>query len=138
MYVPLRDCCYPARTAQTTCIVLPAVTGNNFEIKSHNINMFSRFTGVEGAYPYLFIREFEEVCALQKFQQLSEDYVRLRLINSILKEDAMKWWYSLPINSISTWEGFVSIFLKKYFPNHKANKLRNEIKKFQKIKDESF
>ena len=79
--------------------------------------MLPRFTGVEGAYPYLFIREFEEVCALQKFQKLSEDSVRLRFINFSLKEDAKKWLYSLPINYISTWDGFVSIFLKKYFPN---------------------
>ena len=100
--------------------------------------MLLRFTEVEGSDPYLFIQEFEEVCSLQNFQQLSEDSVRLRLINFALKENAKKWLHSLPINYISTWEGFVSIFLKKYFPNHKANKkLRNEINQFQQNKDES-
>ena len=138
MSVPLRDRCYPACTTQPSCIILPAVTGNNFEIKSHNINMLPTFTGVEGADPYIFIREFEEACALQKFQQLSEDSVRLRLINFALKEDAKKWLYSLPINSISTWEGFVSIFLKKYFPKHKTNKLRNESTNFNKTKMSLF
>ena len=138
MAVSLKERCYPARTAQPSCIVLPAVTANNFEIKHHNISMLPRFAGVEGEDPYLFIREFEEVCALQKLQQLSEDSIRLRLINFALKEDAKQWLYSLPVNSISTWEGFVAIFLKKYFPNHKANRLRNEINQFQQNSNEPF
>ena len=88
MSVPLKDRCYPARSAQPSCIVLPQVTANNFEIKHHNISMLPRFSGVEGEDPYLFIQEFEEVCALQKLQQLSEDSIRLRLINFALKEEA--------------------------------------------------
>ncbi|XP_074342937.1 uncharacterized protein LOC141680673 [Apium graveolens] len=138
MAVSLKDRCYPARSAQPSCITLPPVNGNNFEIKGHHISMLPKFTGSEGEDPYLFIHEFEEVCALQKLQQLTEDSIRLRLINFALKENAKKWLYSLPVNSISTWEGFVVIFLKKYFPNHKTTRLTNEINQFHQKENESF
>ena len=138
MAVSLKDRCYPARSAQPSCITLPPVNGNNFEIKSHHISMLPKFTGSDGEDPYLFIHEFEEVCALQKLQQLTEDSIRLRLINFALKENAKKWLYSLPVNSISSWEGFVVIFLKKYFPNHKTTKITNEINQFHQKENESF
>ncbi|HEX7870904.1 MAG TPA: hypothetical protein VF455_12405 [Chryseobacterium sp.] len=98
--VSLRDRCYPFRSAQPSCISLPPVTGNNFELKSHFINMLPRFTGIEDAY--LFIQEFEEVCALMKIQQLSDDSIRLRFITFALKDNAKKWLYNLPNNFIST------------------------------------
>lgn len=134
--VSLRDRCYPSRSAQPSCISLPPVTGNNFELKPHFINMLPRFTGIEDAY--LFIQEFEEVCALMKIQQLSDDSIRLRFITFALKDNAKKWLYSLPNNSISTWEGFVVTFLKKYFPNHKTAKIRTAIHQFCQHEKESF
>ena len=67
----------------------------------------------------MFISKFEEVCAMLKIQQLTEDAVKLRFIPFALKDNAKKWLYSLNTNSITTWEEFVTIFLKKYFPRHK-------------------
>ena len=90
MALSLKDRCYPSRSAQPSCITLPPVNGNNFEIKAHHISMLPKFLGSEGEDPYLFIQEFEEVCGLQKLQQLSEDSIRLRLINFALKENAKK------------------------------------------------
>ena len=137
-HVALKDRCYPARSAHPSCISLPPVNGNHFEIKGHQINMLPNFRGSEGEDPYLFLHEFEEVCALQKIQQLTEDSIRLRLINFALKDNAKKWLYSLPVNSISTWDGFVVIFLKKFFPSHKTTKLTNEINQFRQKLNEPF
>ena len=92
--------------------------------------------GIEDAY--ILIREFEEVCATMKLQQLSEDEINLRLINFALKDNAKKWLYSLPNQSITTWEGFVRIFLKKYFSHHKIARIRNEINQFYQLASESF
>ena len=89
--------------------------------------MLPKFTGLEDAY--IFIREFEEVCATMKLQ-LTEDEVKLRLINFALKDNAKKWLYSLPNYSVTTWEDFVRTFLKKYFPHHKTARIRNEINQF--------
>ena len=81
--------------------------------------------------PYLFVREFEEVCATFKLQQLTDDSVWLRLITFALRDVAKKWIYGLPPRSITTWEQLVIAFLKKIFPNHKTSKIRMEINQFR-------
>ena len=100
------------------------------------INMLPKFTGIDDAY--IFIREFEEVCATMRLQQLLEDEIKLRLINFALKDQAKKWLYSLPNQSITIWEGFVRVFLKKYFLYHKIARIRNEINQFYQLAREAF
>ncbi|KAK1265662.1 hypothetical protein QJS04_geneDACA014972 [Acorus gramineus] len=126
---------YPSRTTQPSCIVLPTTNANNFEIKPGMINMLPKFDGSED--PYLFIREFEEVCSTLKLQQLTDDSIRLRLINFSLKDNAKKWLYALPANSITTWDQLVMIFLK-FFPNHKTAKIRMNINQFIQKEGESL
>jgi len=36
-----------------------------------------------------------------------------------LKDDAKGWVYSPKVNSINSWDFFVDIFLKRYFPTSK-------------------
>ena len=84
----LKDLCYPVSSVQPSCIRLPQPTANNFEIKPQIIYMLPKFMRIEDAY--IFIREFEEVCATIRLQQLSEDEVKLRLINFALKNNAKK------------------------------------------------
>ena len=96
----LKDLCYPVGSIQPSCIRLPQPTANNFEIKPKIINMLPKFTGIEDAY--IFIKEFEEVYAPMRLQQLLEDEIKLRLINFALKDNAKKWLYSLPNQSVMT------------------------------------
>ena len=93
--------------------------------------MLPKFTEIEDAY--IFMREFEEVCATMWLQQLTEDAVKLRLINFALKDSAKKWLYSLSNQSIALWEGFVKVFLKKF----KTAKFRNKINQFYQLSGES-
>jgi len=55
------------------------------------------------------------------------DTVGLKFIPFGLEDDAEKWMYGLPTNTITNWEGFVRGFLWKYFPNNKIVKLKNKI-----------
>ena len=61
-----KDLCYLVGTIQPSCIRLPQPTANNFEIKPQIINILPKFMGIEDAY--IFIREFEEVCATMRLQ----------------------------------------------------------------------
>ena len=98
--------------------------------------MLPKFTGIEDAY--IFIRKFEEVCDTMRIQELSEDAIKLRLINFVLKKNAKKWLYSVPNYSITTWEDFIKTFLRKCFPHYKTAKLRNEINQFIQSRREPF
>jgi len=52
--------------------------------------------------------------------QLGEDVVRLRFILFALKDLTKKWLYNLAFDSISTWDDFIKVFLKKFYPIHKT------------------
>ena len=46
--------------------------------------------------------------------------------------------HSLLANFISSWDGFIRVFLRKYFPDDKTVKLRNENNHFVKLEKESI
>ena len=73
-----------------------------------------------------------------QFPNVSQHVVRLRFIPYALKDLAKKYMHSLLGNSISTWDGFVRVFLRKYFLNRKTMKLRNEINHFVQLEKESL
>src|ERR1700734_1102009 len=91
----LMDRCYPPRSSHPSCIQLPATTSNNYELKPQYITMLPKFAGAESEDAYMFIREFEEVCAMLKIQHLTEDVIKLRFIPFALRDLAKKWLYSL-------------------------------------------
>ena len=64
--------------------------------------MLPKFAGVESEDAYMFISEFEEVCAMLKIQHLTEDAIKLRFIPFALRDLAKKWLYSLETNSIKS------------------------------------
>ena len=98
--------------------------------------MLPKFTGLEDAY--LFLREFEEVCSVVHFPNIPVDVVRMKLISFALKDSAKCWMYGLATRSVTPWDDFVKLFLRKYFPNTKAIKLRNEVNQFVQLERESF
>ena len=117
---------------------LPATNGNNFELKPQFINTLPRFHGLESEDAYFFIREFEEVCVMMRISQLTEDAVRLRFIPFALKDITKKWLYNLPASSISSWDDFVKVFLKKFYPIHKTALMRKNIMQFKQESNEPF
>jgi len=57
---------------------------------------------------------------MMKIPQLGDDVVKLRFVPFALKDLAKKWLYSLTENSITTWDDFAKVFLKKFCPIHKT------------------
>ena len=132
------DRIFPDRVSVPSCITLPAHVGNHFEIHSSHINTLPKFGNFESDDPYIFLTKFEQVCAIIKLQQLCEDGMKFRLISFSLTDYAEKWLYSLPSNSIKSWDEFIKIFLKKFYPLEKTTKIRNEIVNFHQFGGESF
>jgi len=60
-----------------------------------------------------------------------EDAVRLRFIPFAFKNTTKKWLYSLPIGLVSSWDDFVKVFLKKFYPIHTTTLIRKNIMQFR-------
>ena len=63
---------------------------------------------------------------------LVEDAIRLRFVPFALKNLAKKWLYSLAGGSITSWNGFIKVFLKKFYLIHKTALVRKNIMQFKK------
>jgi len=73
-----------------------------------------------------------------RHHQHSQKFLKQKLIHFSLKDATKRWIYGLAANSISTWDDFVKLFLRKYFPNAKTVRVRNEINQFVQLERESF
>jgi len=123
-------------TTTPACFNISTLGNVTLELKPQFAHMLPKFMGIEDAY--LFLREFEEVCSILCYPNVPIDTVWLKFIPFTLKYGAKKWMYSLPANSITNWDAFVRVFLRKYFPNSKTVKLRNENNQFVQTDRESF
>ena len=93
---------------------------------------------MESEDAYFFIREFEEVCLMMRIPQLGDDAVRLRFIPFSLKDLAKKCMYSLVLDSVTTWEDLVKVFLNKFYSIHKTALIRKNLMHFKQEPYEPF
>jgi len=98
--------------------------------------MLPKFTSLVDAYS--FLREFKDVCSVMHFPNIHIDVMRMKLIPFTLKDSAKRWMYGMTANSVTSWNDFVRLFLRKYFPNAKTVKLKTEINQFVQIDRKSF
>ena len=68
---------------------------------------------------------------MMKISNLVGDAIRLRFVSLALKDLAKKWLYSLAVGSITSWDGFIKFFLKKFYPIHKTALIRKNIIQFK-------
>ena len=68
---------------------------------------------------------------MMKISHLADDSIRSRFVPLALKDLAKKWLYSLAAGSITSWDGFIKVFLKKFYPIHKTTLIRKNIMQFR-------
>ena len=134
----LRELFSPITTNLPSCIVLPATTTAHFELKPQIIHLLPTFYRLDREDPYMHVKDFHEICATCKFQNFTDDSVRLRLFPFSLKDKAKAWLNSLSLGSITSWELLVTKFLSKIFPMAKTNALRRKIADFYQDEQEKF
>ena len=126
----LRELFSPITTDPPSCIVLPATTATNFELKPQIIYLLPTFHRLDREDPYMHVKDFLEISATCKFENFTNDSVFLRLFPFFLKDKAKAWLDSLSPRSIISWELLVTKFLSKFFLMAKTNALRGEIADF--------
>ncbi|KAK9181177.1 hypothetical protein WN944_024314 [Citrus x changshan-huyou] len=135
---PFKDYFSPLANLSTSYIRYPNVTVRSFELKPSVLNCLPTFYGLENEDPYNHLNGFHAICQTFKYENFSDDDVKLRLFPFSLKDRAHSWLNTLPTNSITSWEQMVTKFLNKYFSVHKTNAIRREISEFTQREDEQF
>nr|XP_023883880.1 uncharacterized protein LOC111996162 [Quercus suber] len=100
----LRELFSPITTNPPSCIVLPATTAAHFELKPQIIHLLPTFHGLDREDPYMHVKDFLEICATCKFQNFTDDSIRLCLFPFSLKDKAKARLNSLSPGSITSWE----------------------------------
>ena len=100
----LRELFSPIYTNPPSCIVLPEVTASHFELKSQIINLLPNFYGLKREDLYMHVKDFLDICSTFKFQNFTDDSIRLRLFPFSLKDKAKAWLNSLPAKVITSWD----------------------------------
>ena len=128
---------YPPTTTLLSCFnLLDLETECILQVETSLHSSASRFIRLEDEY--LFLREFKEVCSMMHLPNIPVDVVRMKFISFALNDSAKRWMYGLVANSVTSWNDFIKLFLRKYFSNAKTVKLRNEIHQFVQLERESF
>ena len=137
----LMDFSQPKINDIQSSIVRPAITEKTFEMKPGTIQMVQnsvQFGGSPTEDPNMHIRNFIEICDTFKFNNVSEDAVKLRLFPFSLRDKAKGWLHSLPAGSITTWEELAQKFLTKFFTMAKTAAIRNALTQFAQQTGESL
>ena len=115
-----------------TSNVRPAVTTQNFEIKSTYIHLTQQdqFSSAPNEDPSEHVANFLSILDFFKIQGATNEAIRLRLFPLSLRDREKSWLISQPQGSFTTWEGLVQKFIDKYFPPSKQAMLRQEINNF--------
>ena len=61
---------------------------------------------------------------MMKIPHFIDDAIRLRFVPFTLKDLTKKWLYSLAAGSITSWDGFIKVLLKKFYLIHKTALVR--------------
>ncbi|XP_061349954.1 uncharacterized protein LOC133295174 [Gastrolobium bilobum] len=103
----------PSFTRPNSSITKPTIEANNFQIKSALVSLVqqSQFLEDDLENPHAHLERFLMICDTVKWNEVSDDALRLQLFLFSLKGEAFNWLEQQPANSISTWEDLAIKFL---------------------------
>src|SRR4051812_1620488 len=115
----------------------PATSAPSYEIKPALLNlvMKDQFSGA-GEDAALHLNNFIKLCDMQKYKEVDEDIVKMKLFPFSLRGRAKELLQSLPKNSIDSWSKCKDAFIGKYYPPTKIIQLQSNIMNFRQLDNE--
>ena len=98
---PFKDYFSPLANLSTSCIRYPNVAARSFELNPSVLNCFPTFYGLENEDPYNHSNDFHAICQTFKYENFSNNDVKLRLFPFSLKNRACLWLNTLLANIIT-------------------------------------
>jgi hypothetical protein len=99
-------------------ITSPEIKADSFEVSPGLLNIIAKeqFGGSASEDASMHLHDFCEICDMQKFKNVENDIVKLKLFPFSLRGKAKDWLLSLPTGSINSWDNLKEAFIKKYYP----------------------
>ena len=101
---PFKDYFSPLPNLNISCIRYPNAAARSFKLKPRVLNCLLTFYGLENKDPYNHLNDFHTICQIFKYENFSDDDVKLILFPFSLKDRARSWLNTLLANSITSWE----------------------------------
>jgi hypothetical protein len=119
-------------------ITSPKIKANSFEVSPRLLNLIvkDQFSGSASEDASMYSHNFCEICDMQKFKNVENDIVKLKLFPFSLRGKAKDWLRSLPNGSINSWDNLREAFIKKYYPPVEILQNRNNILYFKQNNNE--
>ncbi|CAL2277808.1 unnamed protein product [Prunus armeniaca] len=132
---PLKSSLSARANNSPSCIAYPKLEeGTQFELKPGILNLLPSFQGLPKDDPYMHLKLYHEAVENIIIKGMEPECVNLRLFTYTLKDRAKAWLYSLPMNSITTWDQLQD----KFFHASKTLALKKEISTFSQRPGEAF
>ena len=99
-------------------ITNPEIKADSFEVSPRLLNLIAKeqFGGSASEDASLHLHVFCEICDMQKFKNVENNIVKLKLFPFSLRGKAKEWILSLPNASINSWDDLKEAYIKKYYP----------------------
>jgi hypothetical protein len=96
-------------------ITTPDIQAESFEVSPSLLNLITREQSGGSAEEdaYLLLSDFIEICDMQKFKNVENDVLKLKLFPFSLIEKSKEWLHTA---SIKSWGDLKEAFVKKYYP----------------------
>jgi hypothetical protein len=119
-------------------ITTPDIQADCFEVSPSLLNLITReqFGGSAQEDAFMHLHDFIEICDRQKFKNVENDALKLKLFPFLLSGKAKEWLNSLPTASINSWDDLKEAFTKKYYPPVKFLQNGNNILSFRQNENE--
>ncbi|XP_050890877.1 uncharacterized protein LOC127096336 [Lathyrus oleraceus] len=121
-----------APTGRLTIVDQP-VNVANFQLHPSTINQLERkhFTGKVNEDANKHLQRFLTMSNTLKIDGHTEEAKKLRMFSLTLAEEVKELFYSLPADSITSWEEMEKAFMNEYFPASVFLRKRYEILNFK-------
>ena len=107
----------------------PAVDANDFELKPALIIMVqqNQFAGHPTENPSEHLGRFLRIADSNKMSGVKSEVIQLQLFPFSLRDMAMTWFNSLPLESVNTWEELMRAYFNKFYIPFLQSKQRKDI-----------
>ena len=107
----------------------PAVDANDYELEPALITMVqqNQFAGNSTENPNEHLGQFLRIANSIKLNGVKSEVIQLQLFPFSLRDMAITWFNSLPLESVNTWEELMRAYFNKFFIPSLQSKQRREI-----------